>query len=424
MKASKKASISAKGKVTNKKKAKNLVSINSIPTDRFKVVDVITDRRGITPSDVRAVLDDKAKRLADYITAILEPEYAVTEGFVARQPNLFPIPSTSISFRNNVNIATDENGDFALSWNPAFFSNLETVSKLHFTITDTEMKSFNTISHIMVRNSGQAGVMRAIPCYVPDVAMSKYRLVSAKLKVTYIGSLLNKAGMMYACATYDQTPVVYGYTTGTNQLMKLIQPNGSEADWSTGNGPMANTYRNMSEQTISNGVWNKSLNITNSNQGMTCLHIPTDPINEIFYPIGSYFGNTYSQSTTYVRPQLVDWAIPSSLISSSGAQLCYLVCGHGLPPGVECINLQVYYTFEVIPTQLSAPFLRAPKDNFSPGERDLVRKVVQTVADKVSVSASQPRNIWSSLKNAIKNVNWGDVANAALSVATHILKTI
>jgi hypothetical protein len=423
MKASKKASISAKSKVNNRKKTKNLVSINSIPADRFKVVDVITDRRGVTPSDVRAVLDDRAKRLADYITAILEPEYAVTEGFVARQPNLFPIPSTSISFRNNVNIATDANGDFALSWNPAFFSNIDTVSQT-LVNAGQELTALNTLSHIMVRNSGQAGVLRAIPCYVPDVAMSKYRLVSAKLKVTYIGSLLNKAGMMYACATYDQTPVVYGYSTGTNQLMKLLQTNGTEYDWSTGDTTMATTYRNMSEQTISNGVWNRSLNVTSNNQGMTCLHIPTDPVNEIFYPIGSYFGNSYSQGTAYSVPRLEDCAIPSSLTSSSGAQLCYLVCGHGLPPGTECINLQVYYTFEVIPTQLSAPFLRAPKDNFSPGERDLVRKVVQTVADKVSISTSQPRSIWSSLKNAIKNVNWGDVANAALSVATQILKTI
>lgn len=416
-----------KKKTQKKSKVSNLSSINMVfPDDKFKIVNASSDRRGITKHDVDLVLDDRAKRMADYITSILEPEFAVTEGFVARQPGLFQIPSTSVSFRNNVNISTDEDGDFALAWNPNFFTNVKTLeSSFYFEASANYFA--DTYSHVTVKNTDD-GKLYAVPSYVPDVDLSKYRLVSAKIKVTYIGSVLNKSGMMYACATFDQTPILVGYKGDTDGLVPIRALNGTEINWSTYQATgeydrlIKQTYANMNEQSISNGIWNKSLNVTNSNQGMSCLHIPTDPVNEIFYPVCTYFGNPIPNTSAVTSGAFSGRMFFKSLRSTSGAQLCYYICGHGLPPGTECINIQTYYTYEVIPTQLSAPFLRTPKDTLSTGERKAVEDIVKGVHGGIAISNKPTRSIWSSVKNYFKNVDWGNVAETGIKLVPQILK--
>lgn len=406
-----------------KKKTLNLPKTE----DKFKIVDVVTDTRHITRDDVDRVLNDRANRVAAYISTILEPELSVTDGTVAKLPTMFPIPSTTVSFRNNINISTNAEGDFALAWNPNMFSNLDGLRQYSMKIDGGEEKVCDTISHLVVMDPTNDTHLLAVPSYVPDVALSKYRLVSAKLKVTYIGSVLNKSGMMYACATYDQTPALVGISGDFGDLMIFEDVFGNPIDWTSdlyADSIPGRTLASMNEQAISNGIWNKCLNITNSSQGMSCLHIPTDPINEIFYPVGTYFGNKIANrhpigSSSQLRSQ----AVPESFSSSSGAQLCYLMCGHGLPANTECVNIQVYYNYEVIPTQLTAPFLRPALDTFSYAERDLVRSVVREVAPVAATSTKLAhKGVWSSLKNMLRNVNWGDVAKSSVKLIPQILK--
>lgn len=420
MKKSKTSSAKPQGKNKNKKTLK-------LPTaDNFKIVDVTTNTKNITREDVDRVLSDRANRVAEYISTILEPEIAVTDGTTAKLPTVFPIPSTTVSFRNNINISTNSDGDFALAWNPNFFSNVDGLKQYVIKPTGENAVPCNTLSHLVVLDPTNDNQLNAVPSYVPDVALSKYRLVSAKLKVTYIGSVLNKSGMMYACATYDQTPILVGVSGDFGDLMSFESPDGQLINWRSDNYSdtlIGHTLNNMNEQAISNGIWNKNLNITNSSQGMSCLHIPTDPINEIFYPVATYFGNKIFYTAAVNTSPVISRAIPTSFESSSGAQLCYLMCGHGLPANTECVNIQVYYNYEVIPTQLTAPFLRPALDTFSKAERDIVRSIVHEVAPSVATSTKMTRKgIWSNLKNILKNVNWGDVTQASLKIIPQILK--
>jgi hypothetical protein len=431
MKAKVKASSNASNNKRKKKGATKVVK-TIIADDKFQVISPQSKRRDISHADVQRVLEDRATRMANYITSILEPEFAVTEGLVAKQPGLFPIPSTSVSFRDNVNISTDNEGDFALCWNPNFFANSAVLADYRITDSAGAARTCNTLVRLLYR-SGDC--LRGLPSYVPDVAIAKYRLVSAKLKVTYIGSVLNKSGMMYGCATYDQTPTCVGYQAEAHAEDPLVF-----ADDALGNeyeiGPntpyptLASTIANLTEARISNGIWNKNLNVTNSDQGISCLHVPTDPLNEVFYPSGTYFGTR--AGTVVGRKYNVDqlptaWNNWPSVMgkqvfsSTAGAQLCYLVCGHGLPKNVECINIQTYYTYEIIPTTTSAPFLRSVSDTGDPRERELVRTVIREVAPQAAVSRSKNRSIFGDVKAMFKKLNWSNLLNEGLKLVPHIL---
>lgn len=415
-------------KNANKKKTQKVMKVNV--EDKFNVIAANSKRRENAHAEAQAVLRDHSERLAAYITSILEPEYAVTEGLVAKQPALFPIPSTSISFRDNVNISTDAEGDFAICWNPNFFTNLSNLTQYSF-VNSQGSTNANTALHLFQRDGDK---LIAYPSYVPDVAMSKYRLVSAKLKVTYIGSVLQKSGMMYACATYDQTPNTIGHLSDTDPEtpLRFYRTDGQEYNWTeTGvtayTQPFKNAVANMTEARISNGIWNKSLNVTNSNQGMSCLHIPTDPINEIFYPIGTYFGGEIPDRSIIVpeNPGIHGAvAVPKSFTSTNGAQLCYMVCGHGLPINVECVNIQVYYTFEIIPATTSAPFLRATLDKTTVAERTLVSTVVKEIMPQVAITPSRTNPaswLFDRIKSTMASIDRTNPFKAALQIVPRFL---
>lgn len=412
---------------TNAKKKKktnnsNLVSgVNNTAANQQSIKPTVM-KSDITRAEIDAVLNDRAIRLSNYIASVLEPELTVTDGLIAKQPSLFPIPSTSVSFRDNLTLSTDTFGDFAIAWNPNFFSNMAELSTHKF-LYDGGTEPCNTVCRIVQKRNN--GTLVAFPSYVPDVALSKYRLVSAKIKVTYVGSILNKSGMMYACATYDQTPVFIGVDDSDGEEpLSIVDSSGTDIHWNTEsnvNSIPGHTYANLTERVISNGIWNKSLNITNSEQGISCHHVPTDPINEIFYPIGTYFGNLGQNSQTVPRvPSNVTFG--NSLYSTQGAQLCYLICGHGLPADQECINIQVYYTFEVIPTTSTAPFLRSLTDKSTAQEREFVRNIVREVSPQIAITTQRPRNLWSSIRDMMRNVDWKNVAMSAASLVPKIAK--
>lgn len=422
MKTAKTSSTKPKGK-----KSKGMAKINKVVLDdKFKFVSPKVDLRGVTQEDIKAVLDDRANRMANYITAVLEPEYAVTEGLIAKQPSLFPIPSTSVCFRDNLTIRTDGEGDFAIAWNPNMLFNKEALERYKFLHADgTDQFVCDSICRL-VQKEVNHGYLLAYPSYVPDVSLAKYRLVSAKLKVTYVGSVLNKSGMMYACATYDQTPVFVGVSnTDTEDPLIPVAAERSFIDWRDHPDTIPGiTYRNLTETAISNGIWNKNVNITNSSQGLSCLHLPTDPINEVFYPIGTYFGgslstNSWHGGSSFQRGD----AIGESFTSNSGAQLCYMVCGHGLPEDQECINIQIFYTFETIPTTSSAPFLRGVTDKTTTKEREVARNVVREVAPQIAITTKRPgSSLWNGIRNMVRDINWGDVFASTAKLVPRILK--
>ena len=345
--------------------------------------------------------------IQDYIIGILDPQVTVEDGKTIKQPSLIPIPSATTAFRVNVNISTDDAGDFFLAWNPSFLVNKEVLNNYEGIQYNSQYFKYNTFSNLVVKNTANSS-FDFCPGYVADISLSKYRLVSAKIKVTYIGSNLERSGMMYACASFDPTPIRYGYMLAGDQSFGM-KNNGSYIDV-TNSGLYPNetsTYNLLTEANISNGIWNNNVNIVQANQGVSCLHIPVDPTNEIFYPLGSYFGNYNSNrtatTTTKNESQFGDTRIINT-DNLSGSQLCYLVCGHGLPKSKECINIQVFYNFEIIATPTSAPYIKMTNLNMSVEERNTIKSAIRKGFDELSIRKEVSNGVrnWKKLASNLQ----------------------
>jgi hypothetical protein len=375
------------------------------------------------------------KDIIKYIEGILEPSIPVNNGLIVKQPSLLPIPSSTVAFRNNINISTDAAGDFFLAWNPNFLINSKVLNSILITGKNESGSSIqaspNCFSNICTKDTAYQS-LKFYPSYVPSVDLSKYRLVSAKIKITYIGSNLNKSGMLYGCATYDPAPIMLGFIKPGSQVMTARDASNniinysqiSNADQYNRDGfPTAVTYAAMTEQNISNGIWNKSCNVVQTNQGISCLHVPSDPTSQIFYPLGTYFGSgRVATTSTLANLVLADHILPFQYKSETGSQLSYLVCGHGLPPNAECINIQAFYNFEIIPTTLSAPFMRVDSLDINPNQFNAINEVVHKTAPNISIRTGQSKEISSGFAKSFSNIfNTMKLVNSFISVLSKFI---
>lgn len=398
---------------------------------------------------VRSISDGHKEAVLNYIADVLEPELSVTRNHQVKMPNLFPIPSAAIGFRDHYNIRTNSSGDFFLAWNPNYLVNKQYLDSIVLYGSNNQEYSPNAYARLVVKDLGKEA-LQYMPSYVPDVAFTKYRLVSAKIKVTYVGSNLNKSGMLYACATYDQTPVAIGRLNNNQTTFIARDPtNESAIEFTDINGTKNNQYdilnvtspafqtvKNMNEQTIANGIWNKSVNIVQSNQGISCTHIPSDPTNEIFYPTGEYFGYDYKDPSNYTVAAYTNtlalsnasnsFSLPfTQVISDQGSQLCYLIMGHGLPVDNECINIQCFYNFEIIPTLSSAPFMRSSSlsAEFNNRELKLMSTVVKNNAEKMAIrTGNKTANI--SEPFITKLARWGGYAASVAKIVALLASAV
>lgn len=381
--------------------------------------------------------------IVEYIADVLDPEIAVTQGKQVKQPNIFPIPSATVGFRNHLNISTDDKGDFFIAWNPNYLVNQAYLNSMTLTPSGAQTFHPNTYFHLVQKYNNET--MQCYPSYVPDVAFSKYRLVSAKIKVSYIGSVLNKSGMLYACATYDQTPVGIGNIPEGAVAMIANGYDGTPLNFSRDNSsdtmsPLcpsstyAQTFKNLSEQSIANGIWNQSVNVTNHNQGISCTHVPSDPTNEIFYPTGEYFGFDYSDKNNYeanrqpfdvgLNTKTMAFALPCTYVQSNvGSQLCFLIMGHGLPEDSECVNIQLFYNFEIIPTTQSAPFIRSSllSDQFNLRQIGKIKSVITEKAPSLAIRKGTSSTGAGILQKIIK---YGTFAASVAKLVSTLSATI
>jgi len=379
------------------------------------------------------VYTNSVQRTIMYIADILDPEISVTSGAQVKQPNLFQIPSASVGLRNTYDITVGGAGEFYLAWNPNYLVNKQYLESVKYTINNGGVAttgSPNGFFNLVVK---VANGLKYFPTYVPDINFVKYRLVSAKIKVSYIGSMLNKSGMFYACASFDQSPVGISHFVNEDMVNIKGNDNSTSVDFNGANmrddlpqtdvfskaGPCYVTYHNLTKDRISNGLWNRSVNIVETSQGISCTHIPCDPTSNIFYPTGEYFGFDYkdfdklmplSYDNTYSR-QLVP-----TICSDVGSQLCYYIMGVGLPPNQKCVNIQCYYNFEIIPTLTTAPFLRSStlSDEFNRNQINAISDSISRNAKGVAIRVGKSQDITSRIMRIASGV--GGFANKLLKV--------
>lgn len=336
--------------------------------------------RKMKPQEVVAKLNDYRNRTrSQYLYSMIHPDYAVTEGVQVKMYSDVPIPTSSIGIRMMYQIRTSAVGTFLLSWSPNFLATNQDIEARFDTFTAKSSAYSNIIvSNDDNMNGGAASedfTQYHLPSFIPSVMLQKYRLVSAILKVKYNGSVLNQAGTMVSCATYDNLPV-YNLVAGESPSAEVLLLHPAYSPKST----VFSRYSDFS--LIRNGLWNYSQNITADANGLECLYVPTDPTSNMFYDLASYYGSTLSkvedikQSTTTIGQS-------EAIIGDSGAQLSYVVAGYNLPKNETCLQIEVYANFEVIADPSVAPLLRSSLNQyFDWNDNRRVKELFQELSQK------------------------------------------
>lgn len=158
--------------------------------------------------------DDKYKKLIDYvrdtlyekhipwnkfmeitkafnsITAMQESKYILSlinpfQHRLTKIPSEFPIPTSSFSIRHNFNLTTNASGNVALAYSPFFLAVSGATNSSLAVNNDVSLTGSASSNFFLGLAAGQ------VP---PANFYSRYRLVSAGLKITFTSSELNSTG--------------------------------------------------------------------------------------------------------------------------------------------------------------------------------------------------------------------------------------
>lgn len=351
-----------------------------------------------------------------YLYAMIHPEEAVTQGMQVKLYSDLPLPTNSAGIRETFYVTPSNHGTIAIAWNPNFFSSPIAEKRLMAQVGNDHINSNTRYSHLFVNTSAAAltgtqpneGHWTALQSYNPEINIQQYRIVSAMLRVKYVGNLMNQAGMLYSCATTIDMP----------PLKMIQQDRGSDTIWpdpmesveitsamsSKPNTPAgSNTYYLVPEDRtgvnrsyaplcrfsdfnlVKNGMWNYSHNITEQGGGVECLFVPLDAHDTTFREMGMYYNSGPSQA----KAAEINLAAADSCgavycvmdDNSLGNPLKYVVVGQNLPHEANCIMIEVFYNFECIADPSVCPFLRAaPATVFSKDDQMQIASSVGKIA--------------------------------------------
>jgi hypothetical protein len=358
-------------------------------------------------------LDDYHERFKQYICGLLDPEYAHSKGVNIKIPSPLPIPSTTFTQVSSFTINTHNNG-FWLVWNPSFPCTKSGVSKFKFYRDSPVAAGEQYVQREVFANY-------AASCFygtnnqdlnfhydqLPDVEVSRMRLVSAKMKVTYRGSSEKLAGKIVSCATFQPMPNVVAHD---KDGVKALYFHNQNSGWYR---PLPNTmlafaikgysagthidagnlvsddpdYTDvLKSQAVINGIWSKSLNLSDLNRGVTCTYLPIDTDSTIFTTPGTIRGSSLSKlidrSFQNNNATMNDFSsqiaggdqdqefyidnVGSPIVDLHGGRMGFIVVGEGLPDENTAIDVEFFYNWEILPTVNSASSMRNYSNSFLP----------------------------------------------------------
>lgn len=377
------------------------------------------------PEEIVAGLTDWTKHeRAKYLYSLIHPEFAVQEGVQVKLYSDAPIPSSSIGMRQMFNISTSDKGTFEMIWSPNFLATegaLSTVLDPELPLTSVVKPYGYAYSNLYVNNdtsltgTGSKDAFGCLPCFQPMALLQKYRLVSALLKVKYNGSVLNQAGTLLSCATYETFPVIVagGVTETTNDSPSLDVAAAMSLCKQQNANPSLARWTNF--DIIRNGQWNLSHNISADANGIECLYVPVDPTSKMFYDVGDYYGTSIanSQDTTDYKYTVTNSSFHyethiRQLLPFSETSVKYVVAGHNLPKSENCIQIELFYNFEVIADPTVAPLIRSSINNvFDINDKRRIKELFRELSKTGFV-----RRAWENVKEnfpkfARATLTWG-----------------
>lgn len=345
-------------------------------TDELMIMDDSKRKNIDIYREAGNILDHMDPKVVNYIAAIIDPEYNYNTGVMVKQPSLMNPPSVSIPIKTLTTINNGNSSSLCIAWNPTMFCTVSELSKIKLGFwesttgvqTDiTANKLFSVLYSIgetagsgvqTIAPSSWSAPVYGIPDNLPEVGVSKARLVSSKIKISFRGPVLQQGGTIMAAATFQGPPGVIAHTGDDN---KIYMNDGRAATWldlfKVSLGPVKENLElsPFEEKVISNGIWAKNINITKDANGISAIFIPTDPMDEIFCKPGTYYGEKVQPDTQQCQTDKA----ASLLYSDKGARLNYIFNIQGISGETSNpITVETYTTWEVLPTSQSASTLR------------------------------------------------------------------
>jgi len=359
-------------KYKNNKGPSNFNKIFGIPRKIFPSNAV--DFRKLSKSNLVGRVNEYAQNTrAKYLAGLVHPDIAVQNQFPVKCYTDLPIPTATIGFHEQYQFTTSNVGTFLLSWRPGFLLTEGRRSTLGSNASNITYNNNAALTGL----SGNANNTFVAKGYYPNVSLQRMRLVSALIRVSYNGSVLNQAGTMLSCAVFDSLPIAVLTSAVTDDRI--------------------DRYGNFS--IIQNGLWNKTTDITNSSSGLECLYIPMDPDDFMFQQVDTYYGTSIGGGLSYP--------------DAEGAHINYILCGKNLPANTSCILVDVYYNWEVIADPTSAPILRGDQPMCDPQMREDTSKVVQNLSTNGGL-----------IREANTKFNWKDALNDLLNMGVKFLPSL
>jgi hypothetical protein len=332
--------------------------------------------------------------MADYIYGLYHPDVVFEENLDIKSPSYLPIPTTNFRFKETITFSPNQNGNFCLHWEPNFLGTESNMLSLYPGTDGTTKRVFSnlTINNYdeLVGNVPTNIGWRAAPFKNVAQDFSKYRLTSACIKVKYTGKVIEQCGMFAASATYKDT-----FRT------IMFRPDDFNEPYYNLPEVVRNRLANFGDfDNVRQGQWAKTTSVVSNPDGLTCIYVPTDPLNQVFVNNATTIDST-NQSIVNVDN---DYNVYSWL--TKNANISYVICGYSLPPYAQCITVETYYNFEIIVNQEQMPYF-----NPKVPDRDLLRykDVIVNVSGLVSSSGlitntnnHESKDILSRLKSAFR----------------------
>jgi hypothetical protein len=350
---------------------KNQIDNNYNMTDQYMIMGENERNKIRIFKEAQLIQKAFTDKIINYVAGILDPEYNYNTGIMVKQPSLLNPPSVSIPIKTLTTIKSNSSSAICISWNPTLFCTKNEISNIILGQRDGVDVKANRVASVLYSLSENIGTevaiqadswdakVYAIPDNLPEIGVSKARLVSAKIKISFRGSVLNQGGTIMGAATFQGAPGLVLNTDSENRVYKNSKED-EQATWADlfkvtlGDQFDKEALCPFQEKILSNGIWAKNVNITKDANGITAIFIPTDPMDEIFCTPGTYYGEKVAQSQiSSLR------GATTALMTDKGARLGYMFNIQGLSgSNTNPITVETYATWEVLPTNLSASSLR------------------------------------------------------------------
>lgn len=344
--------------------------------------NIITKRK----QKPKRVLNYYHTLLRSYIYGLVHPELAVNSSNIPKAPNYVAIPTSNITFREAFDIEPDKNGEFILYWTPNFLATEAAIQKRsNYACKNYSRNWLGTFSDV----HNEFGYY-PVAAYSPPASFVKYRLVSAGCKITYKGPVIQRAGIISHCLTYKAIPMPYFNEDSKDWIGQ------SAYDGATDPLIWNNTLQNLDPTTIQNGMWNSIQNVQKNQTVFVCA-VPTDPSDFIFED-DAYFYQAATATEELEAQSIHVSDVPEGAqqydirmciqLPQDGTPCSYIFKGTDLSQEAK-LYVEQFYNFEVIPTEESAPILRARKGDLTSKELDTAKELATKALDLVRGKSNQ-----------------------------------